>query len=395
MKYLKFMPFNSVQNASRNRRELSVAKEYGFDVYCYSSDKKGSINELELPFSMIYDETPSLLVSPEIPHVIRVVRVFNNMLQHARRLRNLHMDVISCHNIKALATAWIACIGIFGKKRPRLIYDSHEFELGRQKRSNNKYQLLKFAEGFFIRKCVFTIVVNEGIGEELVRIHKLKSKPVSVRSTPEYWHLDDTVTHSMRKEFTQKLNIPEDSFIISYTGYFLPYRGLEDLIEALRIENDVYSVWVGRAESIEYGKKIDGLIENAGIQNRVLRYPLQPQRDLWKFVSAVSAASVVMNGKDNLNYKFALPNKFFEAIQSMTPVICSNTGEMSRIVNEYNIGLLVPSGDGQALAEAIQKMKSNRELYLQFKENLKKAKDDLCWEKEKSILFHAYETYLR
>ena len=211
---------------------------------------------------------------------------------------------------------------------------------------------------------------------------------------PEYWKIDDEVSNEMREEYAHRLNTTKNLFVVSYTGFFFPYRGLEELIEALKVERDVYSVWVGRAESNEYKKKIDKLVEEAGIQSRLLKYPMQPQKELWKFVSAASVAAVVMNGRDNLNYSFALPNKFFEAIQSLTPVICSNTGEMSRIVNQYKIGLLVPSGDGKALAEAIREMKNNRELYTEFKNNLKIAKEDLCWEKEKKVLLRAYAKYL-
>jgi len=393
MKYLKFMPYNSVRNASRNCRELSVAKECGYEAYCYSSDREGEIDE-DLPFHLVCNKPPAFEVNSKIPRPIRMIRVFRNVLQHAKRLRGLKMDVISCHNIMALATAWIGCIGLWGKKRPKLIYDSHEFELGKKKRGKMKYCLVKFAEGFLIKRCAFTIVVNEGIGDELVRLHKLNQKPVALRSTPEYWKLDEEVTESKRREMADGLGVPYDSFIVSYTGYFLPYRGLEEVIDALKIEKDVYSVWIGEAGSAEYKNKLEKKIADANIQDRILRYPIQPQQDLWKFVSAASAAMVVMNGRDNDNYKYALPNKFFEAIQSLTPVICSDTAEMARIVKKYDIGLLVPSGNGKAIAEAIQRLKNDKDMYLRFKKNLAIAKADLCWEKEKTVLFEAYQIYL-
>lgn len=394
MKYLKFMPFNSIANASRNRREMSAAREYGYEVFCYSADRAGTVKDENLPCSLICDETAAPVLGPQVPHPIRVFRVFNHMLRHAKRLRGLGMDIISCHNIKALATAWLACIGLHGKRRPKLIYDSHEFELGREKRSKRKYRFLKMAEGFLIRKCAFTIVVNEGIGEELVKIHGLKQKPVALRSTPEYWTLEEAPSSAMREEYAEKLGVPEDSFIVSYTGIFMEYRGLEEIITALSLSQDVYAVWIGKPDSEAYQEKLDRLIDEAGIADRMLFYPMQPQKELWKYVSAASAA-VVMNDGKNLNYKYALPNKFFEAIQSLTPIICSDTEEMARIVRQYDIGLLVPSGDGEALANAIQRMKDDKELYASFKNNLLRAKEDLCWEKEKNVLLKAFGDYLR
>ena len=35
-------------------------------------------------------------------------------------------------------------------------------------------------------------------------------------------------------------------------------------------------------------------------------------------------------------------------------------------------------------------MRTDRDFYAQCKENLKKAKEDLCWEKEKVVLQEAY-----
>lgn len=393
MKYLKFMPFNSISNASRNLREMSVARECGYEVYCYSSDRSIPADKRDLPFTLLTDETAPFRVDAQIPHLVRVWRVFKNMLAHAKRVRKLGMDVISCHNIQSLAVVWLACIGLHGGKRPKLIYDSHEFELGRKPRSRIRYRLLKQIEGFLARRCVFVIVVNESIGDEIVRLHHLKRKPVAVRSTPEYWEIDESSSRDMRRQYAEKLGISKDEFILCYTGYFYPFRGLEQIIEAMSLEEESFSVWVGEYGKDAYREKLASQIEQASIAERLLIYPMQPHEELWKFVSAADVSVIMMNSR-NENYKYALPNKFFEAIQSLTPVICSDTREMARIINQYNIGLLVPSGDGKALAAAIRRLKNDKALRETFRQNLKTAKRELCWENEKRILERAYKAYL-
>lgn len=393
MKYLKLMPFNSISNASRNLREMSVASECGYEVYCYSADRSISADKRDLPFTLLTDETAPFRVDAQVPHLVRVWRVFKNMLAHAKRVRKLGMDVISCHNIRGLSVAWLACIGLHGSKRPKLIYDSHEFELGRNPRGRIRYGLLKWLEGFLTRRCAFVIVVNDSIGEELVRIHHLNQKPVAVRSTPEYWEIDEKASLEMREQFAEKLAVPKDAFILCYTGIFMPFRGLEQVIEAMALEKDVCAVWIGEPETALYQGQLDALIEKNKIADRLIMYHMQPHEELWKFISA-AAAAVVMNDSRNENYKYALPNKFFEAIQSLTPVICSDTREMARIVNQYNIGLLVPSGDGKALAAAIRRLKNDKALRETFRQNLKTAKRELCWENEKRILERAYKAYL-
>ena len=49
----------------------------------------------------------------------------------------------------------------------------------------------------------------------------------------------------------------------------------------------------------------------------------------------------------------------------------------------------------EEIADAICRMRDDRELYDSCKENLKKAKEDLCWEKEKSVLQAAYRKVLQ
>jgi len=39
-------------------------------------------------------------------------------------------------------------------------------------------------------------------------------------------------------------------------------------------------------------------------------------------------------------------------------------------------------------------MRTNREMYTRFKTNLKKAKEELCWENESKVLLEAYKKIL-
>ena len=86
-----------------------------------------------------------------------------------------------------------------------------------------------------------------------------------------------------------------------------------------------------------------------------------------------------------------LPNKFFENIQSLTPVICSDFPEVSRLVKEYEIGLTCDPADIQDINAQIEKMRTDKAFYESCKRNLLKAKEALCWEREKEKLVSAYE----
>ena len=81
-------------------------------------------------------------------------------------------------------------------------------------------------------------------------------------------------------------------------------------------------------------------------------------------------------------------------MQSLTPVICSDLPEMHRLVDEYGIGLVCEPENVDDLAQCLERMRTDREFYNSCKQNLLRAKRELCWEREKTVLLDAYRKYL-
>nr|MCY2671695.1 glycosyltransferase [Bacteroides fragilis] len=114
---------------------------------------------------------------------------------------------------------------------------------------------------------------------------------------------------------------------------------------------------------------------------------------LWEYIGSVDVElSVILN--TCISYYYALPNKIFESIQAMIPLIVSNFPEMERIVKMYDIGVCCKSDDVNSLVEAIRLMNKDKVLYSRFKANMQDAKKELCWENEKEILEGAYRSIL-
>ncbi|MDO4811186.1 MAG: glycosyltransferase [Eubacteriales bacterium] len=389
MKYLKFMPKNRIDDASRNKRELIAAKEFGYDCYCYCDPSNGAIQENFPDFSLIVLNSRK----PTLDQFVlkRYLIIINNALVHMKELRQIDADIISCHNIYALGIAYFAYL--FHNNKPKFIYDSHEFELKKKPRNKIMYHFIKALEGYLIKKCAFTIMVNEYIADAVAKIHGFDYPRAIVRSTPNYWKLDSTVSADMHAELCEKLGVPKDSFLISYHGNIFHNRGVEEIYRAMKLNPNIYLISIGNYANERYQNELNDLAEELAISNRIVHIPAQPHSELWKYVSAVDCGIVMFNGKSK-NYAVALPNKFFENIQSMTPIICSDSVEMARIVNQYDIGILSPSGDAEKLAGNIERMRTDKELYRKFKANLTKAKNELCWENEKKKLLEAYKKYL-
>lgn len=385
---------NSWDTASRDRRELSVCRELGARVLVMARGEPSDHGRQDT------DGENEVLYYGTRPLGDRVPKMLNRLAAvviWANAARKLKADVISGHNLPGLAIGWVSNWFVPRKKKALLVYDAHEYEAGRiAGRSRLLQWAIRQAERFLIQRCAFSIMINESIAQAVQADYHMSLPIVIAKSTPGYWHLDKSESARIRREYCEKLGVPEDTFIVSYHGNIQQFRGLEEIIEALRLDPTLYSVWIGNAQTEEAKVYEQTLLQRAketGVADRLLRYPAQPRDELWKYVSA-AAAAIAMNDSRNPNYKYALPNKFFESIQSMTPIICSDTVEMGQIVKKYDIGLLVPSGDGAALAAAIERLREDRAMYERFKKNLVRAKEELCWEHEKENLKKAYQKYL-
>jgi glycosyltransferase involved in cell wall biosynthesis len=95
-----------------------------------------------------------------------------------------------------------------------------------------------------------------------------------------------------------------------------------------------------------------------------------------------------------LNYRFALPNKLFDYIQAGVPVLVSNLPEMKRIVEHYRIGAIADTHQRKDLAEKIKSVLFDSEQNAIWKENLKLAAKELCWENEEAQLQEIYKPFL-
>lgn len=199
-----------MESASRNRRELAAAKEFGFDCLCYCAKSAGAIQENYPDFTLCVSSGKS--PTPKQPKPQRLLINLKNLFIYAKELRQIGADVVSCHNVGAFAVAYASYL--FSKKKPKFIYDSHEFELRKKKRNAVSYFFIKHLEGFLIKRAALTVMVNESIADEVAKLHHYEYPRAVVRSTPDFWQLDPAVSERMHREFCEKLGIPEDSFII-------------------------------------------------------------------------------------------------------------------------------------------------------------------------------------
>ena len=242
-----------------------------------------------------------------------------------------------------------------------------------------------------MNRCAFSIMVNDAIADEVQRIHKLKERPIVVRSTPNKWSVDSDVCREIRKGFLGAMKDPRE-IVLMYHGGITRGRGIEMLLQVTRENPYVCSVVLGNCGD-NYLDELKELAEKLNVADRVLFHPAVPIDVLWKYVGAADVGMILAPATVK-NHLYSLPNKFFENIQSETPVICPEYPAMKPIVDQYQFGLTCDPTDLSQVNACVEKMRTDKAFYAQCKENLKKAKEELCWEKEKTVLLEAYREAL-
>jgi len=312
----------------------------------------------------------------------------------AHDVRMLRADVISGHDITALMIGYLSCWYKPKSKRPKLVYDSHEFELGRDPhRSKLKLLMIKHLERFLMNQCAFSIMVNDTIADEVQRIHRLGTRPLVVRSTPNYWNIDHTETEAVRLQWLQSLSLPPNTKFFMYHGIVKENRGIELLLKTVRDIPGTAAVVLGNATDTAYLSSLEDLCAQYRISGRVIFMPAVPLEELWKYVGA-SYAGLIAYSTAVKNYYYLLPNKIFENIQAETPVICFDCPEMKKLVEKYDVGIVTKTNDANGVKEAAARMLSDKNMYGKIKSSLVNAKNILCWEKERYILTNAYSQLL-
>jgi len=114
-----------------------------------------------------------------------------------------------------------------------------------------------------------------------------------------------------------------------------------------------------------------------------------------KFIEPVSFEEIVTfcNSYDigmfilppvNLNYKYALPNKFFEFIQSRLAIVTGPSKEMSDYIDRYELGLHTKTFNPQEVADEINKL-SNEQI-MSYKKNSARYAKELSAGENKKVL---------
>ena len=265
-----------------------------------------------------------------------------------------------------------ACFFASRVKNLELVYDSHElFSEGPELQGRTFVQSFwRKLEDYFLPRIKKSYTVSQSIVD--FYNNKYQNQMGLIRNIPLKNDTADVV----------EVSFPTQNKTILYQGVLNPGRGLKPMIKALHYIDDLDLVIIG------YGKVEEELrqfVLEENMQGRVHFLGRVAREKLFNYTQKATLG-MVLEEPLGLSFTYALPNKLFDYIHAEIPIIAGKLPEVERIVNKYNVGVLVDDYQPETIAKTIKELLSNKQLLTQIKTNQQKAKEILCWEKEQQKL---------
>jgi len=248
-----------------------------------------------------------------------------------------------------------------------LIFDSHELFSEIPELENRK-----FVKSFWLR-------IERWILPKLKRVITVSDS--IKKHYEEKYGIVVTVVRNLpvvKEVKTKKFTFPtKEKKVLLYQGSVNIGRGLELMIDTVRLLNDYILVIVGSGDIID---DLEQKVLTEGLENKVKFTGKILPKDL-KHLTPNATIGLSLEEDLGLNYRYSLPNKIFDYIQAEVPVIVSDLPEMKKLVEKYDVGQVLLDRTPESLAKLIIEVEQK-----DYTPCLQSASQDLNWNQEKGRL---------
>ncbi|OGU61634.1 MAG: hypothetical protein A2X64_04920 [Ignavibacteria bacterium GWF2_33_9] len=198
---------------------------------------------------------------------------------------------------------------------------------------------------------------------------------------PLYDHFGEKISAEGAREI---LNIPKDKKVLLFFGFIRDYKGLDILINSLKmLPEDYHLIIAGEV----YGNftKYDDLIKELNLKNKItlaVKYISDKEVPMYFSASDVCVLpykSATQSGIVSISYQFNLP------------LIATDVGSLKEMIEPYNAGLMIKEVSSVALSDAIKNYFDNN-LKEEFQQNMTVYKEKYSWGNLAKAIKEFYQT---
>ena len=286
-----------------------------------------------------------------------------------------NFDIVVSNDLDSLLAGFVAT----EITRKVLVYDSHEYftevpELIDRPWIKKRWEELEASIVPRLKNC-YTVcqsianIYNTKYGTNFKVVRNLPSKKTYPEIQTDY-----------------QPPFPTDLPVILYQGAVNKGRGIEEAILAMKLITNARLVIIGEGDLYTYCRQ---LTSNENLAEKVIFTGRIPFTELQK-MTRFATIGLSIEKDMGLNYRFALPNKLFDYIQSEVPILSTQLPEIKKVVDDYQIGVTIAEPSPNLIAEAVLYMLHSPEKRAEWKQQCKIARKELCWENEERVLHDIY-----
>jgi glycosyltransferase involved in cell wall biosynthesis len=279
---------------------------------------------------------------------VRRARIFLMIRSHRSQALNAAPVADVYHGMAYMGISVALALG--KRHGARVLYDSRDIymvaaNLARL-RGPIKAVLARLERGW-ARAADRVVTVNQPYAVELARRFDVRTPVIVMNCSYRY-----TPPIPPQRRFHERLALDPAVRVVLYQGGFSVGRGVEQLIEAIRLVPNVVLVLMGYGALDTEFRAAAERPENDG---RVFVLPAVPPTELLDWVASADVVGVLFQ-HDTLNNYLSTPNKFLEAMAAGVPSVCSDHPGMGPIARETGCGIAVSPTDIPGIAAAIREI---------------------------------------
>jgi glycosyltransferase involved in cell wall biosynthesis len=240
-------------------------------------------------------------------------------------------------------------------------------------------RVLTALEDFMLRRVDLLITVGEKLRRFFVARGARRTAVVgNWKDLKEYER-----TAEQNQQVRRDLGIPPEAIVVTCITQLLRNRMIEELIEAAKPYHDICVILAGKGE-------LEPLVRKCASENPRIIY--------LGFIHASTVASytcasdVIYCGFDPAmpNFRFAAPNKLFEALAAGKPLITPDIGEIGDLVRGANCGIVMQDCSSSSVGAAIGAIRDpvSRAQWTQNAKEL--GRTEMNWKKGEEALDEEY-----
>jgi glycosyltransferase involved in cell wall biosynthesis len=149
--------------------------------------------------------------------------------------------------------------------------------------------------------------------------------------------------------------------VAGYAGHLYPWKGVDVLVRAIARTPHWRGLIVGGHPGEADRARVDRLIVELGVSDRVTVTGLVPPGDVMPRLAAASVL-VLPNTASAISERYTSPLKLFEYLTLGRPIVASDLPSIREILTDGETALLVPPGDPDALASALTRVSGDAAL---------------------------------